>query len=126
MALCLLHSRPTYSSLQVTKLVGVLVNIFICLFTCILILASVYLKPPSGYCLYSKTIEQILIKAKKISTHDGYHFEDVSQEPNRKSDVWKFFHLDKKKEVGKCLTCFEKHKILKIFKAPKGTTKSMS
>ena len=61
-----------------------------------------------------------------MSTHDDYHFEDVSQDPNRKSDVWKFFHLDKKKEVGKCLTCFEKHKLLKIFKAPKGTTKSMS
>ena len=58
--------------------------------------------------------------------NDDYNFEDVSQETNRKSEVWKYFHLDKKKEVGKCLTCFDKHKILKIFKAPKGSTKSMS
>ena len=61
-----------------------------------------------------------------MSTNDEYNFEDVSNDPNRKSEVWKYFHLDKKKEVGKCLTCFNKHKTLKIFKAPKGSTKSMS
>ena len=52
------------------------------------------------YTEYRIFLSQILIKGKKIkkkmSTHDDYHFEDVSQDPNRKSDVWKFFHLDKK------------------------------
>ena len=57
---------------------------------------------------------------------EEYNFVNVKNEPNRTSDVWNYFLLDKKREVAKCEACFEKHKITKILVATKGCTKSMS
>ena len=56
---------------------------------------------------------------------EAYHFEDVSQEKNRKSTVWQgFFWLDKKKEVARCQKCLEKG-ITKHMQSTKGCTKSL-
>ena len=56
---------------------------------------------------------------------EAYHFEDVSQEKNRKSTVWQgFFWLDKKKEVARCQKCLEKG-VTKHMQATKGCTKSL-
>ena len=51
---------------------------------------------------------------------EDYNFVNVKNEPNRTSDVWNYFLLDKKREVAKCEACFEKHKITKILVATKG------
>ena len=51
-------------------------------------------------------------------------FIDVSKEANRNSDVWKYFYLNKTKEVAKCMACADKN-VIKLLVAKKGCTKSL-
>ena len=51
-------------------------------------------------------------------------FIDVSKEANRNSNVWEHFHLNKTKEVAKCMACADKN-VIKLLMAKKGCTKSL-
>ena len=51
-------------------------------------------------------------------------FIDVSKETHRNSDVWEYFHLNKTKEVAKCMACADKN-VTKLLMAKKGCTKSL-
>ena len=37
-----------------------------------------------------------------------YNFIDVSQDQNRRSEVWQYFWLDKKRAVARCKPCLDK------------------
>mgnify|MGYP007015635966 CR=1 FL=1 len=37
-----------------------------------------------------------------------YNFIDVSQDQNRRSEVWQYFWLDKKRAVARCKPCMDK------------------
>ena len=53
-----------------------------------------------------------------------YKFIDVSEDQNRRSEVWKYFWLDKKRAVARCKPCLDKG-TSKILVVTNGTTKSL-
>ena len=53
-----------------------------------------------------------------------YKFIDVSEDQNRRSEVWKYFWLDKKRAVARCKPCLDKG-TSKILVVANGTTKSL-
>ena len=53
-----------------------------------------------------------------------YNFIDVSQDQNRRSEVWQYFWLDKKRAVARCKPCMDKG-TSKILIVANGTTKSL-
>ena len=53
-----------------------------------------------------------------------YNFIDVSQDQNRRSEVWQYFWLDKKRAVARCKPCMDKG-TSKILVVANGTTKSL-
>ena len=53
-----------------------------------------------------------------------YNFIDVSQDHNRRSEVWQYFWLDRKRAVARCKPCLDKG-TSKILVVANGTTKSL-
>ena len=52
-------------------------------------------------------------------------FEDVSNEPHRRSEVWKSFLLDRENNQAKCKKCLEERGYNKIFNIKNSNTKSL-